>query len=758
MPPAKKPAADDGAQTMWEVQHVLFKQRAAIEKLRADNAALKEELALENKFSMAPSQSSADALISNLQHQSDACTAKIQAEQQRLGMVSAQQRAVKAQVAAQRRKMGGTNAATKQEQAGQTKVRLLENKLEQGYHALNELQASIRAIRSRVDGLRRERLLFDDVLRKADKDWVAQKSEMVSLIKATSVAHDQRQKALEDAAALKRSADRETATFEAEWRQLSMLIEADRKLQEAARAKELKERDKRTALLLSGAAEAVATIATAATPPGTPPQTLPVKKKPEEEQPEPSEVDTAMQRMDQLRMALDDVRAATGEGDVAKLAKTLKERDDQVFDLYTYLNSANIGVEDLNKRIGVVRKEVDRVKAAIAERRAATEAADEARTNEIHRAKDAAAAAEARVVSANESLDSMCGSVTAAYQAARCGMGNKVLQEMLGTEGAKPGKNMMQHLGVLEQRLNELIEIRGILKAAAESRRTSANSRRGTGTAPGAPNGQHSHAGSARSSATGARASATGSDFSGPHRRGRNPGQGLLAQATRRAGAHAEGGGGGTTVPGVQLGKKKGSEKPRSGGAYANLNDLRRMLGLPPMTIPSTLFDENDPTNDFEANDTQPLTMEELEVRARRALALRKAVAESEAAMGGTPRGNGTANTPPAGRGAITSGSLRAASSASAVSKAPSGLRQAAVRSKVPLTGKAAEAERRQTAKASASSNKAAPPALAATSGRPAATEVVAAGGTMIEEVQLLNSGSGKTADGLAPVAAEDGA
>jgi hypothetical protein len=46
-----------------------------------------------------------------------------------------------------------------------------------------------------VDGLRRERLLFDDVLRKAERDWAAQKGEMVSLIKASSVAHDQRQKA-----------------------------------------------------------------------------------------------------------------------------------------------------------------------------------------------------------------------------------------------------------------------------------------------------------------------------------------------------------------------------------------------------------------------------------------------------------------------------------------------------------------------------------------------------------------------------------
>ena len=51
--------------------------RAAIGKLRADNIALKEELMLENKFSVAPTQASAAALIANLQAQSDVYTAKV---------------------------------------------------------------------------------------------------------------------------------------------------------------------------------------------------------------------------------------------------------------------------------------------------------------------------------------------------------------------------------------------------------------------------------------------------------------------------------------------------------------------------------------------------------------------------------------------------------------------------------------------------------------------------------------------------------
>lgn len=155
---------------------------------------------------------------------------------------------------------------------GQTRIRLLENRLEQGYHALNEEQANIRAVRcgacrigvcahmgfghtlshpsvqlavlpdispmamvgatsrsdlthdlssltsrqpagqpepdvvacmhhrkhsarrAKVEGLRRERLLFDDVLRKADRAWEAQRGEMVALIQATASAHEQRQK------------------------------------------------------------------------------------------------------------------------------------------------------------------------------------------------------------------------------------------------------------------------------------------------------------------------------------------------------------------------------------------------------------------------------------------------------------------------------------------------------------------------------------------------------------------------------------
>ena len=55
----------------------MLMRRAAIEKLRADNMLLKEELMLENKFSVQPTTANAAALIATLQDQSDQYTRKV---------------------------------------------------------------------------------------------------------------------------------------------------------------------------------------------------------------------------------------------------------------------------------------------------------------------------------------------------------------------------------------------------------------------------------------------------------------------------------------------------------------------------------------------------------------------------------------------------------------------------------------------------------------------------------------------------------
>ena len=65
-----------------EVRLVL---RSAIEKLRSDNLKLKQELVLENRFSVQPSTANAAALIKSLKDQGDALLEQVNLVLQTLG-------------------------------------------------------------------------------------------------------------------------------------------------------------------------------------------------------------------------------------------------------------------------------------------------------------------------------------------------------------------------------------------------------------------------------------------------------------------------------------------------------------------------------------------------------------------------------------------------------------------------------------------------------------------------------------------------
>ena len=68
-PPAARAPADNA--------QFLRKQRAAVEVIAADNLKLKEEVMLENKFSVNPTTQTAAALIANLQQQADVYATKV---------------------------------------------------------------------------------------------------------------------------------------------------------------------------------------------------------------------------------------------------------------------------------------------------------------------------------------------------------------------------------------------------------------------------------------------------------------------------------------------------------------------------------------------------------------------------------------------------------------------------------------------------------------------------------------------------------
>ena len=76
----------------------------------------------------------------------------------------------------------------------QKQIRILENRLEKMYHKYNESKSRNQVLRTGIDNLRRERLVFDDIHRKLAKSLLVKKKEMAGVIAHTNHILESRHK------------------------------------------------------------------------------------------------------------------------------------------------------------------------------------------------------------------------------------------------------------------------------------------------------------------------------------------------------------------------------------------------------------------------------------------------------------------------------------------------------------------------------------------------------------------------------------
>eukprot|EP01052_Picozoa_sp_SAG31_P030701 SAG31_NODE_3171_length_4590_cov_5.721443_6_plen_279_part_00 len=200
-----------------------------MDKLKRDNETLKEELALETKQAMQSNSSAAAAQIAKLQDQADTYTRKIEMEKRRIDELDKQIAIMQKNILEQRKKMGGVNAAKDNHAQIQKQIKILENRLDKALVKFNEALAHNKQLRETIDNLRRERVVFDQIYKKLERELAEKRKEMASIIEAANDAYEARDQAQEEMQKLKERADEEQEQFAAEWKELGKLIEEDRK-------------------------------------------------------------------------------------------------------------------------------------------------------------------------------------------------------------------------------------------------------------------------------------------------------------------------------------------------------------------------------------------------------------------------------------------------------------------------------------------------------------------------------------------------
>ena len=152
----------------------------------------------------------------------------------------------------QRKKMGGINAARENNQQIQKQIKVLENRLEKALVKYNEAIAHNKKLRGRIDNLRRERLVYDQIHKKLEKELESKKEEMKGIVEISEAAYESRENALAEMTQLKQQADQEQSLFESEWKDLGKLLDHDRRMKDFTKGVNREAEEKRASFFPLG--------------------------------------------------------------------------------------------------------------------------------------------------------------------------------------------------------------------------------------------------------------------------------------------------------------------------------------------------------------------------------------------------------------------------------------------------------------------------------------------------------------------------
>lgn len=351
MEATRKACNDDSVQT-------IRMQRQKIVKLKRDNDRLKEELAVETRQAKAASSTTSAAQISRLQDQADMYSRKIENEKRRIDEMDKQIEKIQENILQQRREMGGVNASRDNNKAIQKQIRMLENRLDKALVKFNEALGYNKKLRETIDNLRRERVVFDGIYKKLERELEEKKNEMAQIIEISNVAYEARDQARNEMMALKNAADQEQSQFEHEWSELGELIEEDRKRQDTLKsggdtegqsdgkpgtsggelvtADDAVEEEQELRKRLSRAAWSI------------------VKNK--------ANIHVSQEKVKSYEEAFDKIRKATGIDDIDTLVETFVKAEDENFALFNKVNDLGSEIETLEEEIRKLDQQVEEQK------------------------------------------------------------------------------------------------------------------------------------------------------------------------------------------------------------------------------------------------------------------------------------------------------------------------------------------------------------------------------------------------------------
>jgi hypothetical protein len=121
-------------------------------------------------------------------------------------------------------------------------ISFLEGKLDRYIQKFNITLSENQKIRNQIDILRKDKVIFENIVRKLDNEIKLKSTEIQKIIEQSNSYYMDRDVALAKTHHLKGVADKEHNEFQKEWKELEKLLENDLKMKMFVRKKEIEKK------------------------------------------------------------------------------------------------------------------------------------------------------------------------------------------------------------------------------------------------------------------------------------------------------------------------------------------------------------------------------------------------------------------------------------------------------------------------------------------------------------------------------------
>jgi len=345
-----------------------------------------------------------------------------------------------------RHKRGGANATAMSASNLKKKIRMLENRLDKALVRYNESLANNRNLRERIENSRRDRVVFDGIYKKLERQLHDKKKDLALVIERSNEAYEFRDKAQSEMQVLKSQADKKQQDFEEKFHHLGEVIEQERTARDLAAGVvpgdsmgTFGDSEHRGNLSIDQEQNIKKKVAKGA---------WNIAK-------DKAQMHLSSEKVQSYEEAFQQIQKATGIADIDELVTKFVEAEDKNFSLFNFVNELNSEIERLEMMISDTKAEIEKFKGQGLN-------TDNQRKKILHdleaRLQRTVAKAdeyEEKYQTAMKTINQLKTGIQSIFT--RIGCATTSVEEMLGNQGVTES-NMMQYLGIIEQRTSQILQ------------------------------------------------------------------------------------------------------------------------------------------------------------------------------------------------------------------------------------------------------------------------------------------------------------